>query len=619
MFLRHQSASSIGRHSVLFCISRPRELLPWEFIGGLIRENLEGRGGRVDWLLQHLADRFELKAVLGSGAFATVYRAFDMDLEREVALKVLHAETTMDPDSLLRFEREAKTLCALAHPNIVRVLSFGLAADRFPYMVSEFLEGKSLREVLTDSGGLSVRETERLTLEICKGLQFMHEHAVVHRDLKPENVFVCSNGDVKLIDLGLCGFLAGSEPGALNLTSTGMVVGTVSHMSPEQVRGEKLDGRSDIYSLGCIVYECLTGTTPFVADNQFAIMMQQTSVEPDWKTLESCAPIGSTCLIEVLKTALHKDRQKRFLCANELAAAVDSKNYHSQHAWTLQAPGTTPKLLLATVLIAVAFVVASLPLITKQSPPAAKLLNDPKLSRRCIDEIHRDLIAKEIDAAVVACERLSACSHDERQKARSFLDTAWACIRSGRDLAAHKIIRRISDPNYSVEVLNALNEANRHIVEIDVNKAKELVGSDIVWLRQNGVPEHDLFPFYYLAGSIGVRQPSSSSETIEYVRKASTLALQEPDILLGGVFAMQSNLARMTRTPVDAERFLYSLSSSQRKRNSVDAELLRAQCDLMGGKFRSANEHFKQAEKLAEGAEEKENVRARISAHRANY
>ena len=214
--------------------------------------------------------QYEIVAPLGAGGMGEVYRARHKTLDREVAIKVLPAHLAADPSALARFEREAKAVAALSHPNILAIHDFGQHRD-IAYAVMELLQGETLRDRLA-GGALPLRKVLQIGADIADGLAAAHDKGIVHRDLKPENIFVTADGRVKILDFGLARQI---EPGALvdgetsdgrtvlGKTEPGMVMGTVGYMSPEQVGGRPADHRSDIFSLGCVLYEMAAGQRAF--------------------------------------------------------------------------------------------------------------------------------------------------------------------------------------------------------------------------------------------------------------------------------------------------------------------------------------------------------------------
>ncbi len=215
---------------------------------------------------------YEIQSPLGAGGMGEVYRARDTRLERTVAIKILPAAFSSDADRLQRFEHEARVLSSLNHPNLLAIHDVGAQGD-VHYLVSEFLEGQTLRERL-NTGLLPQRKVSEYALEMAKGLAAAHEKGIVHRDLKPENVFVTKDGRVKILDFGLAKqsfaasentatFAEWTGEGARPHTTPGVVMGTVGYMSPEQVRGQAVDHRSDIFSFGAILYEMISGKRAF--------------------------------------------------------------------------------------------------------------------------------------------------------------------------------------------------------------------------------------------------------------------------------------------------------------------------------------------------------------------
>jgi len=255
-----------------------------------------------------------------------VYRARDTRLGRDVAVKVLPEALANDADRLRRFEQEARTIAALNHPNILGIHDIG-AHDGAPFLVSEFLEGQTLREKLL-SGPLPVRRAIEYALGIAEGLAAAHEKGIVHRDLKPENVFVTRNGRIKVLDFGLAKLVKPEEnhETALTLTSEatlpGMVMGTVGYMSPEQVRGEPTDPRSDVFSFGAVLYEMLTGKRAFKRETSAETMTAILREEPP--ALNDTGWQGPPELQRILGRCLEKNVARRFQSASDLAFAIES-------------------------------------------------------------------------------------------------------------------------------------------------------------------------------------------------------------------------------------------------------------------------------------------------------
>jgi TolB-like protein/tetratricopeptide (TPR) repeat protein len=268
---------------------------------------------------------YEIVAPLGAGGMGEVYRARDERLGREVAIKVLPARLASDPDALARFEREARAVAALSHPNILAIHDFG-TQDGVAYAVAELLDGQTLRDKLED-GPILRRQALDFAVQMAKGLSAAHERGVVHRDLKPENVFVSKDGHIKILDFGLAKRQEPVEPGketsaptASGHTEPGTVMGTVGYMSPEQVRGLALDARSDLFSFGAVLYEMLSGRKAFkrqtAADTMSAILKEEPT------ELTGSAGDVSIALDHVVRHCLEKEREQRFQSARDIVFAL---------------------------------------------------------------------------------------------------------------------------------------------------------------------------------------------------------------------------------------------------------------------------------------------------------
>ncbi len=270
---------------------------------------------------------YEIQTPLGVGGMGEVYRARDTRLERTVAVKILPPSVSGDPDRLLRFQHEARILSTLNHPNVLAMFDVGEQAGTH-YLVSEFLEGQSLRETLT-SGPLPRRALAAYALEIAKGLAAAHEKGVVHRDLKPDNIFITRDDRVKILDFGLAK-LAPAQTSAQALqtmtfaasTTPGTVMGTVGYMSPEQVRGETVDHRSDIFSLGAVLYEMASSKRAFRGESSVETM--NAILKED--VPELAAPIGAASpgLDRIVHRCLEKKPERRFQSASDLAFAIEA-------------------------------------------------------------------------------------------------------------------------------------------------------------------------------------------------------------------------------------------------------------------------------------------------------
>jgi len=268
---------------------------------------------------------YEIVSPVGAGGMGEVYRARDTRLGRDVAIKVLPEALAHDADRLRRFEQEARTIAALNHPNILGIHDIGVHGGA-PFLVSEFLEGQTLREKLA-SGPLPVRRAIEYALGIAQGLAAAHEKGIVHRDLKPENVFVTRDGRIKVLDFGLAKLVRPEEMHETTVTLSnptlpGMVMGTVGYMSPEQVRGEPIDPRSDIFSFGAVLYEMLTGKRAFKRETSAETMTAILRDEP--QALNDTGWQGPPELQRILARCLEKNVERRFQSASDLAFALES-------------------------------------------------------------------------------------------------------------------------------------------------------------------------------------------------------------------------------------------------------------------------------------------------------
>ncbi len=271
---------------------------------------------------------YEILSAIGAGGMGEVYRARDTRLQRDVAIKVLAPEFSADADRLRRFEQEARAASALNHPNIMSIFDVGEDAHQ-PYVVSELLEGETLR-VRISSSALPMRKAVDYALQIARGLGAAHEMGIVHRDLKPENLFVTKDGRVKILDFGLAKLAAPkvgrsggtNDPTVPVQTESGTVLGTVGYMSPEQVRGQQADHRSDIFSFGSILYEMLTGRRAFHGDSGVETMSAILKEEP--ALLASGSPSLPPGIERVVRHCLEKSREERFQSASDLAFALES-------------------------------------------------------------------------------------------------------------------------------------------------------------------------------------------------------------------------------------------------------------------------------------------------------
>jgi serine/threonine-protein kinase len=257
-----------------------------------------------------IGERYRLEEKIGSGGMSSVYRAFDPMLERWVAIKLMHRDISHDPDQLERFRREARTVAQLNHPHVVTVIDAG-EDDGAPYIVFEYVEGETLKERIRRLGRLPVSEAVAYAIEIGRALEAAHASKLVHRDVKPQNVLIDRDGRAKVTDFGIARSLE-----AQGLTATGRVLGTTDYVSPEQALGHEVTGQSDIYSLGIVLYEMLTGETPFKADTQVAVAMRH--VRDPLPDVQRRRPEISASLAAVVERATTKETQNRYQDVGEI-------------------------------------------------------------------------------------------------------------------------------------------------------------------------------------------------------------------------------------------------------------------------------------------------------------
>src|SRR6059058_3629500 len=250
-----------------------------------------------------LNGRYRLEARIGAGGMSTVYRALDETLERRVAIKLLNREVATESDQLERFRREARAVAQLSHPNVVGVIDAG-EDDGRPYIVFECVDGETLKERIRRQGRLPIPEAVAYTIEIARALGVAHSQHIIHRDVKPQNVLIDEEGSAKVTDFGIARTL--DEEG---LTADGRVLGTTDYVSPEQALGQHVTGQSDLYSLGIVLYEMLTGEVPFKGENQVAVAMKH--VREALPDVQSKRPEISSSLAAIIDTATAKHLERR--------------------------------------------------------------------------------------------------------------------------------------------------------------------------------------------------------------------------------------------------------------------------------------------------------------------
>lgn len=272
-------------------------------------------------------DRYRLGDVIGTGGMSEVYRATDSLLGRDVAIKMLRPEMARDVNFRERFRKEAQNSGRLNHPNIVAVYDTGEADEdglAIPYIVMELVHGRTLRDLVREDGPLSPREAAQVLIPVAHALQASHDAGIIHRDVKPANIMITNTGQVKVMDFGIARALDDSTSA---MTQTSAVIGTAQYLSPEQAQGKPADARSDVYALGCVLYEAVTGHAPFEGETPFAVAYQHVQEEPNAPSEsldpDSLTPTERVNLDAVVLTSMAKDPMDRYQSAQEFGADLE--------------------------------------------------------------------------------------------------------------------------------------------------------------------------------------------------------------------------------------------------------------------------------------------------------
>lgn len=280
----------------------------------------------TDRLLGKILDgRYKILEPLGSGGMGTVYKAREIALERFIALKVLK-NANMTEEDQARFEREGKIVSELSNQNIVSFYRFGFSPDGTPYIAMEYLQGKTLRDLLNSESQLNWHRIGKIVVQICHALEYTHSRAIVHRDLKPENIMLVGEAGqetVKLLDFGLATFMPAAVESYQRITSTGQLVGSVNYISPEQCAGRIVDHRADIYALGCIMYEAVSGRLPHLADNPLGVVYKHVNDPPEKFGMFLEFHSIPLAFEKIVFQAMEKDPDKRFASVSELVFELE--------------------------------------------------------------------------------------------------------------------------------------------------------------------------------------------------------------------------------------------------------------------------------------------------------
>ena len=285
---------------------------------------------------KRLDGRYEIQEVVGVGGMAVVYKAYDNIDDRIVAVKILKEEFLANEEFRRRFKNESKAISLLSHPNIVKVYNVNYG-DRLQYIVMEYVEGITLKEYIEQQGRLGIKETIHFTMQILRALQHAHDKGIIHRDIKPQNILLLSNGNIKVTDFGIARFSYSDTK-----TMTDSAIGSVHYISPEQARGNSIDERTDIYSVGVVMYEMLTGRLPFISDNSVSVALMQLQNDP--KSIREINPNIPVGLEQIVKRAMEKNTKSRYQTASEMLLDIEefkrNPNIHFQPGYYVDSDPT---------------------------------------------------------------------------------------------------------------------------------------------------------------------------------------------------------------------------------------------------------------------------------------
>jgi serine/threonine protein kinase len=300
----------------------------WSSPAGL--DHLGAAAGQVLKPGTMLAGRYEIRELLGQGGMGAVYKAWDRELERLVALKVIRSELASNPEALRRFKQELILARQVTHRNVIRIYDLG-EANGAKFITMEYIEGRDLKALLNERGKLPSEEAARIITQVASALEAAHAEGVIHRDLKPQNIMMDAQGKVSVMDFGIARSVEQS-----GMTQTGLLMGTPEYMSPEQARGEPIDGRSDLYAVGIIFYELLTGKTPFRADTALATLLKRTQERPE--PPRKSDPTIPRHLNDVVLKCLETDPKRRYQSAQEIARDLEGRRAARSGFTTLRLP-----------------------------------------------------------------------------------------------------------------------------------------------------------------------------------------------------------------------------------------------------------------------------------------
>jgi eukaryotic-like serine/threonine-protein kinase len=474
-----------------------------------------------------LSGRYRLESKLGSGGMSTVYLALDEVLDRPVAVKLLHREISEEADQLERFRREARAAARLSHPNLVGVIDAG-EDDGRPYIVFEYIEGRTLKRHIQDEGRLPIDEAVAYAIEIGRGLTAAHARKLVHRDVKPQNVLIDPDGRAKVTDFGIARSL--EQKG---MTVTGRVLGTTDYVSPEQAMGEDVDERSDVYSLGIVLYEMLTGDVPFSAETQVGVAMKH--VNEPMPDVQARRPEVSAAVASVIDRSTTKDPRDRYSTVAEMVRdleqtleveaarrggtsgeatsvldSVPDKQRRLGRRRRISGPGVALAIVLIALAAAAVVLVSRLDLGGSEKGPSGTTTSEVKLSDDAASEFDPEGDQRETGTERQAVDSNPtgtawSTEHYDTPEFGGLKDGVGLAIDGGDPIAAKQMVIRALTPGYDADIYEAtgsppssLSDWGRPVASVSDGKGSETVTlpgktaqSFLIWITKLPTAEDD--------------------------------------------------------------------------------------------------------------------------------
>ena len=474
-----------------------------------------------------LSGRYRLESKLGSGGMSTVYLALDEVLDRPVAVKLLHREISEEADQLERFRREARAAARLSHPNLVGVIDAG-EDDGRPYIVFEYIEGRTLKRRIQDEDRLPIDESVAYAIEIGRGLTAAHARKLVHRDVKPQNVLIDPDGRAKVTDFGIARSL--EQKG---MTVTGRVLGTTDYVSPEQAMGEDVDERSDVYSLGIVLYEMLTGDVPFSAETQVGVAMKH--VNEPMPDVQARRPEVSAAVASVIDRSTTKDPRDRYTTVAEMVRdleqtleveaarrggtsgeatsvldSVPDKRRRLGRRRRISGPGVALAIVLIALAAAAVVLVSRLDRGGSEKGPSGTTTSEVKLSGDATSEFDPEGDQRETGTERQAIDSNPtgtawSTEHYDTPEFGGLKDGVGLAIDGGDPIAAKQMVIRTLTPGYDADVYEAagsppssLSDWGQPVASVSDGKESETVTlpgktaqSFLIWITKLPTAEDD--------------------------------------------------------------------------------------------------------------------------------